>query len=192
SPDASGRAVDHPGRPLVGARMRRSSCLRRVPMQPDDGVRARARAKETEMTTGKMIRAGALLAGLMTMTSGGAAHAGLMLKGGTTHFTSGLDKVSSAGPTWGLGYSFKPASFIAVETGTEGSRNEINDPASPDTSALLRLGETTMVKFILPVLPVVHPFVGVGIGLDYIMVQGGQSQFSMPIPIPGMPEQPES
>jgi len=143
------------------------------------------------MTTGKMIRAGALLAGLMTMTSG-AAHAGLMLKGGTTHFTSGLDKVSSAGPTWGLGYSFKPASFIAVETGTEGSRNEINDPASPDTSALLRLGETTMVKFILPVLPVVHPFVGVGIGLDYIMVQGGQSQFSMPIPIPGMPEQPES
>jgi len=139
------------------------------------------------------IRAAALFAGLtLTMTASGAAHAGLLIKGGTTHFTSGLDKVTSAGPTWGLGYSFKPVSFVAVETGTEGSRNPVNDPDSPDTTALLRLGETTMVKFILPVLPVVHPFIGAGIALDYIMVQGGQSQFSMPIAIPGMPEQPES
>ena len=141
------------------------------------------------MKTEKMIRAAALFAGLMTMATGGAAQAGLMLKGGTTHFTSGLDKVSSAGPTWGLGYSFKPASFVAVETGTEGSRNEINDPASPDTTGLLRLGETTMVKFILPVLPVVHPFVGAGIALDYITVQGGQMSIPLPIPIPGMPGQ---
>ncbi len=140
------------------------------------------------MKTGKMIRAAALLAGLM-MTTGGAAHAGLMLKGGTTRFISGLDKVSSAGPTWGLGYSFQPASFVAVETGTEGSRNDINDPASPDTTGLLRLGETTMVKFILPVLPVVHPFIGAGIALDYISVQGGQMGIPIPIPIPGMPEQ---
>jgi hypothetical protein len=36
------------------------------------------------------------------------------------------------------------------------------------------------------VLPVVHPFAGVGIGLDYVIVQGGQST-SLPVPIPGQP-----
>jgi hypothetical protein len=115
----------------------------------------------------------------------------MTLKGGTTRFTSGLDKVTTSGPAWGLLYGFKPASFVVVETGTEGSRNEVNDPASPETTGLLRLGETTMVKFVLPVLPVVHPFVGTGICLDYIMVQGGQTNFAIP-GMPGMPGQPEA
>jgi hypothetical protein len=91
--------------------------------------------------------------------------------------------VTTAGPAWGLLYTFQPASFVAIETGSEGSRNELKDPASPESSALLRLGETTMVKFVLPVLPVVHPFVGAGIAVDYLMVQGGQFGIS----VPGMP-----
>ena len=140
------------------------------------------------MKKGPWIRTAALFAGLMLMTIGGAAHAGLTLMGGTTHFTSGLGKVTAAGPAWGLLYSFKPASFIAVETGSEGSRNEINDPANPSSTALLRLGETTMVHFVLPVLPVVHPFVGAGIAIDYIMVQGGQ----FGIVVPGMSGQPDA
>ena len=37
-----------------------------------------------------------------------------------------------------------------------------------------------MVHFVLPVLPVVHPFVGVGIAVDYIMVQGGQFGIRVP------------
>ncbi len=133
------------------------------------------------MKTGRRIRVAGMFAGLMlALTSGGAAHAGLTLKGGMTRFTSDLGKVTAAGPAWGLLYSFKPASFVAIETGSEGSRNELKDPASPESTALLRFGETTMVKFVLPVLPVVHPFVGAGIAIDYIMVQGGQFGISIP------------
>ncbi len=128
-----------------------------------------------------------LLTGL-SMLASGVAHAGMMLKGGTTRFTSGLDRVTTPGPAWGLLYSMRPASFVAIETGTEGGRNELHDPGSPDTTGLLRLGETTMIRFILPVLPVVHPFVGAGICLDYIMVQGGQFGIALP-GIPGQPEQ---
>lgn len=141
------------------------------------------------MTTGRRIRVAGMFAGLMlVLTSGGAAHAGLMLKGGMTRFTSDLGKLTSSGPAWGLLYSFQPASFVAIETGSEGSRNELKDPASPGSSALLRFGETTMVKFVLPVLPVVHPFVGAGIAVDYLMVQGGQ----FGVAIPGMPGQSDS
>jgi len=45
-----------------------------------------------------------------------------------------------------------------------------------------------MVLFVLPVLPVVHPFVGAGIAVDYIMVQGGQ----FGIAVPGLPGQSDS
>jgi hypothetical protein len=111
-----------------------------------------------------------------------------LLKGGTSRFIAGLDKVTTSGPTWGIGYSFQPASFVAIETGTEGSRNAVNDPQSPSTTGMLRLGQTTFVKFVLPVLPVVHPFVGAGIAVDYIFVQGGE----LPLGIPGMPGQPDA
>ena len=132
------------------------------------------------MKKGRTIRAAALVASLMLITTSGVAHAGLVLKGGATRFTSDLGKVTATGPAWGVLYSFKPASFVAVETGSEGSRNDINDPADPGSTGLLRLGETTMVHFVLPVLPVVHPFVGAGISVDYIMVQGGQFGISVP------------
>jgi hypothetical protein len=135
------------------------------------------------------IRVFVVLAGAMLpVITSSPAMASMMLKGGTTRFTSGLDKVTAPGVTWGLLYSFKPASFVAVETGSEGSRNVLNDPASPETTALLRLGETTLVKFILPVLPVVHPFVGAGLAVDYIIVQGSQLSFS----VPGIPGQSDA
>lgn len=138
------------------------------------------------------IRAAALGASLiLTMASGGAAYANMTLKGGASRFSSGLDKVTTSGASWGILYASKPASFIAVETGTEGSQNGINDPDSPQTTGLLRLGETTMVRFILPVLPVVHPFIGAGIALDYLMVQGGQSIIGLP-GLPGLPGEQES
>jgi len=139
------------------------------------------------MKKGQTIRAAAVVAGLMLITTS-VAHAGLVLKGGATRFTSDLGKVTGTGPAWGLLYSFKPASFVAVETGSEGSRNDLNDPADPGSTALLRLGETTMVHFVLPVLAVVHPFVGAGISVDYIMVQGGQ----FGIRVPGIPGQSDS
>ena len=139
------------------------------------------------MKKGQTIRAAAVVAGLMLITTS-VAHAGLVLKGGATRFTSDLGKVTGTGPAWGLLYSFKPASFVAVETGSEGSRNDLNDPADPGSTALLRLGETTMVHFVLPVLAVVHPFVGAGISVDYIMVQGGQ----FGIRVPGVPGQSDS
>ncbi len=134
----------------------------------------------------KAMRGLVLLTGL-SMLASGAAHAGMVLKGGTTRFISGLDRVTTPGPAWGLLYSMRPASFVDVETGTEGGRNVLHDPRSPDTTGLLRLGETTMIRFVLPVLPVVHPFVGAGIALDYIMVQGGQ----FPLALPGIAGQAE-
>src|SRR5260370_38823254 len=112
-----------------------------------------------------------LVAGLVQALTSGEAHAGLTLKGGMTRFTSDLGKVTAAGPAWGLLYSFKPASFVAIETGSEGSRNSLKDPASPETTALLRFGEPSMLRFVLPVLPGVHPFVGAGIATGYVMTQ---------------------
>jgi hypothetical protein len=39
---------------------------------------------------------------MLALTTGGAAHAGLTLKGGMTRFTSDLGKVTTAEPAWGL------------------------------------------------------------------------------------------
>jgi hypothetical protein len=144
------------------------------------------------MNTRQTVRGLGLLACVMfPMAVTGTASAGLMLKGGTSRFLEGLDKVTTRGMAWGLGYSFQPSSFVAIETVSEGSRNVLNDPQSPSTTGLLRLGETTFVKFVLPVLPVVHPFVGAGLALDYVMVQGGDSSFGIP-GIPGVPGQSEA
>src|SRR5215469_7581672 len=100
------------------------------------------------MNTREAVRGLGLLACLMfPMVVSGTARASMLLKGGTSRFIAGLDKVTTSGPTWGIGYSFQPASFVAIETGTEGSRNAVNDPQSPTTTGMLRLGETTFVKF---------------------------------------------
>ncbi len=96
----------------------------------------------------------------------------VMLKGGLGLFTSDLGNVTSAGPAWGLIYNFQPISLVGVEFGYEGSRNTLSDPLSPSSSALLRNGGYGLLKVSVPLIPILHPFVGAGLGVGYVSVQG--------------------
>jgi hypothetical protein len=48
-----------------------------------------------------------LASAMLALMTSSTATASMILKGGTTRFTSGLDKVTTPGVAWGLLYSFK-------------------------------------------------------------------------------------
>jgi hypothetical protein len=115
---------------------------------------------------------GAIL-GLCALTAGVArADSKIMLKGGLGVFTSDLGNVTSPEPAWGLILNFQPIELVGIEFGYEGSRSTLSDPSAPQSTGLLRNGGFGLAKVSVPLLPIVHPFVGAGLGLGYVIVQG--------------------
>src|ERR1700694_1802510 len=112
------------------------------------------------------MRRAAFLASVMVATlTSGTALANQTIKIGFARFTSDLQKVTSSGPAFALIQSFQPIPFAAMEISAfEGGYNKLSDPEASERTGLFRLGSSTSIKLILPVLPVGHPFAGVGIG----------------------------
>ncbi len=114
---------------------------------------------------------------LFSILGAGVARADgkIMLKGGLGLFTSDLSNVTSAGPAWGLLLSYQPIELFGIEFGYEGSRNSLSDPRAPQSTGLFRHGGFGLVKVSVPLIPIIHPFVGAGLGLGYVFVQGQSS-----------------
>jgi hypothetical protein len=93
-------------------------------------------------------------------------------KGGLGNYTADLASHTQNGPVWGVTLNLQPVSLLGVEVGYEGSRNQVNG-ASPDT-ALLRNGGFGLLKLSLP-LPIIKPFIGLGIGGSYVAVSGAST-----------------
>ncbi len=131
---------------------------------------------------------GAVLA--LGLLSSGVARADskVLLKGGLGIVTSDLNKVTSVGPVWGLIFNVQPIQLIGIELGYEGSRNALSDPSVPASTGLLRNGAFGLAKVGLPLVPIVHPFVGAGVGVGYVVIQGQSSTaydngFTLEVPI---------
>lgn len=89
-------------------------------------------------------------------------------RAGVGGFTGGLDDYTSAGPTWGVGFSVQPYRVLGIEVNYEGSRNQLADDRLANTSALMRHGASAMLKLAPPFIERIKPFAGVGLGASYI------------------------
>ncbi len=120
----------------------------------------------------------------------GYAGADIKLKGGLGTFTGDVGEYTSWGPSWGLAMGFDlPLGLIGIELAYEGSRNGLSDTRAPLSTGLLRNGATGIVKVSPLPLPIVNPFIGAGLGADYVSIQGQetaaryQSGFALELPI---------
>ena len=133
----------------------------------------------------------ATVAALALLTSGlSRADNKVMLKGGVGLFTSDLGSVTSPGPAWGFLINVQPISLLGLELGYTGSRNALSDRENaPLSTGLFRNGSFGLLKVGVPLLPVLHPFAGAGLGLSYVSVQGQsttgiyESGFALELPI---------
>ena len=92
--------------------------------------------------------------------------------GGVSDFTGDVGRDINAGPSWGLTLNLQPTHIFGFELGYDGSRNTINNGVLPDAS-LTRNGATGLIKIAPPLLEVVKPFVGAGLGASYVSAHGG-------------------
>lgn len=96
----------------------------------------------------------------------------VFLRGGVADFTGDVGEDIDSGPAWGLTVNVQPTNILGFEIGYDGSRNVIADDVLPDGS-LLRHGASGLVKLAPPLIEVVKPFVGAGLGVSYISAKGG-------------------
>jgi hypothetical protein len=113
----------------------------------------------------------------------------MMLKGGMGFFTSDLGNVTNSGPAWGFLINVQPINLLGLELGYDGSRNALSDRDAPLSTGLFRNGSFGLIKVGVPLLPVLHPFAGAGLGLSYVSVQGQntasryESGFTLELPV---------
>lgn len=96
--------------------------------------------------------------------------------GGVSDFTGDVGRDVKAGPSWGLTVNLQPTHILGFELGYDGSRNTIDNGVLPDAS-LTRNGATGLVKLAPPLLEVVKPFVGAGLGASYVSARGGLGMY---------------
>ncbi|MDY7229382.1 outer membrane beta-barrel protein [Hyalangium rubrum] len=104
----------------------------------------------------------------------------VFLKGGVSDYTGDLGDDVSTGPAWGLAVNVQPTRILGFELGYDGSKNDVNNDLLPDAS-FTRHGGTGLVKLAPPLLEKVKPFVGAGLGVSYISVDGGAGLYDSDI-----------
>jgi hypothetical protein len=100
----------------------------------------------------------------------------VFLSGGVSDYTGSVGNDVNAGPSWGLTLNLQPTHILGFELGYDGSRNTISNGVLPDAS-LTRHGATGLVKLAPPLLEVVKPFVGAGLGASYVSAHGGLGMY---------------
>jgi len=95
----------------------------------------------------------------------------VFLRGGAGNYTGTLGDIAKVGPSWGVTLNLQPLRFLGFEVGYEGARNGISDAGIFDL-ALTRHGGSALAKLSLPLVEIVRPFVGVGIGGSYVFADG--------------------
>lgn len=93
-------------------------------------------------------------------------------RAGVGGFTGGLDDYTSAGPTWGVGFTVQPYRVLGIEVNYEGSRNQLTDDRLANTQAVMRHGASAMLKLAPPFIERIKPFAGIGLGASYLSADG--------------------
>ncbi|MBZ4417677.1 outer membrane beta-barrel protein [Myxococcus sp. RHSTA-1-4] len=96
----------------------------------------------------------------------------VFVRGGVGDYTGSLGDFTSTGPAWGVTLNVQPTTFIGFELGYEGSQNGVEDFRLLEEPSLVRQGGSALLKLSPPFLTAVRPFVGAGLGLSYVDVQG--------------------
>lgn len=96
----------------------------------------------------------------------------LQAKGGVSSYLGGLNEVTAAGPSWGVGLAVQPYRVLGFELAYEGSSNRIEDARLFGSPALMRNGASAIVRVAPPFMDRIRPYAGVGLGASYVSVQG--------------------
>jgi len=112
----------------------------------------------------------------------------LQAKGGVSNYFGGLNDVTAAGPSWGVGLAVQPYRVIGFEFAYEGSSNRVDDSRLSTSPALMRNGASAIVRVAPPLMDRIRPYAGVGLGASYVSVQGNaqglyRSDFMEEIPL---------
>lgn len=95
------------------------------------------------------------------------------VKGGVSGYTGDAGQSTQTGPAYGAIVNVQPTHVLGLELGYTGSRHAIEGA----DAHLLRNGASALLKVGLPFVEKVRPFAGVGLGANWMAVQGAASGY---------------